>query len=169
MKTPTRLALPSAASKTERIHFITPPLAPRNAARTGIASASRPLCRGSNRRWSARLGVATQRTRIRAMKRKWGACRPRSGDIVFNLELAKHPPAAIDYVVLRELAHLLEASNGPALSSHPLRAHAGLARRRNRPQRPGHDAGVRRRCRAVFTTGACRNGTGIFETAMNCF
>jgi predicted metal-dependent hydrolase len=65
------------------------------------------------RAWSARLGVATQHIRIRAMKRKWGACRPRSGDIVLNLELAKHPPAAIDYVVLHELAHLLEASYGP--------------------------------------------------------
>jgi len=63
--------------------------------------------------WSARLGVATQTVRIRAMKRKWGACRPLRRDIVFNLELAKQPPAAIDYVVLHELAHLLEPSHGP--------------------------------------------------------
>jgi len=63
--------------------------------------------------WSARLGVATQTVRIRAMKRKWGACRPQRRDIVFNLELAKQPPAAIDYVVLHELAHLLEPSHGP--------------------------------------------------------
>ena len=63
--------------------------------------------------WSARLGVATPTVRIRAMKRKWGACRPQRRDIVFNLELAKQPPAAIDYVVLHELAHLLEPSHGP--------------------------------------------------------
>ena len=63
--------------------------------------------------WSARLGVPTQTVRIRAMKRKWGACRPQRRDIVFNLELAKQPPAAIDYVVLHELAHLLEPSHGP--------------------------------------------------------
>lgn len=63
--------------------------------------------------WSARLGVATQTIRIRAMKRKWGACRPQRRDIVFNLELAKQPPAAINYVVLHELAHLLEPSHGP--------------------------------------------------------
>jgi len=63
--------------------------------------------------WSARLGVATPTVRIRAMKRKWGACRPQRRDIVFNLELAKQPPTAIDYVVLHELAHLLEPSHGP--------------------------------------------------------
>ena len=72
--------------------------------------------------WSARLGVPTQTVRIRAMKRKWGACRPQRRYIVFNLELAKQPPAAIDYVVLHELAHLLEPSHGPRfqaiLSAH---------------------------------------------------
>ena len=72
--------------------------------------------------WSARLGVAIPTVRIRAMKRKWGACRPQRRDIVFNLELAKQPPAAIDYVVLHELAHLLEPSHGPRfqaiLSAH---------------------------------------------------
>ena len=72
--------------------------------------------------WSARLGVATQTVRIRAMKRKWGACRPQRRDIVFNLELAKQPTAAINYVVLHELAHLLEPSHGPRfqtiLSAH---------------------------------------------------
>ena len=72
--------------------------------------------------WSARLGVATPTVRIRAMKRKWGACRPQRRDIVFNLELAKQLPAAIDYVVLHELAHLLVPSHGPRfqaiLSAH---------------------------------------------------
>ena len=63
--------------------------------------------------WERRLGVRTTRIRIRAMKRKWGACRTRSGDIVFNLELAGQSPRAIDYVVLHELAHLIEPSHGP--------------------------------------------------------
>ncbi len=44
------------------------------------------------------------------------------GDVVFNLELAKQPTAAINYVVLHELAHLLEPSHGPRfqtiLSAH---------------------------------------------------
>ena len=63
--------------------------------------------------WSARLGVATPTVRIRAMKRKWGACRTRTGDVVFNRSLAAEPPRAIEYVVLHELAHLIEPSHGP--------------------------------------------------------
>ncbi|MFZ8837289.1 MAG: M48 family metallopeptidase [Flavobacteriales bacterium] len=63
--------------------------------------------------WEERLGVRTTRIRIRAMKRKWGACRTRTGDIVFNLELTKQSPRAIDYVVMHELAHLIEPSHGP--------------------------------------------------------
>ena len=63
--------------------------------------------------WEQRLSVQTTKIRIRAMKRKWGACRTRTGDVVFNLELAKQTPRAIEYLVLHELAHLLEASHGP--------------------------------------------------------
>jgi hypothetical protein len=62
-------------------------------------------------KWEARLGVRSKRIRIRLMRRKWGACRPFSGDIVFNLDLIKHPQKAIEYVVLHELAHLIEPSH----------------------------------------------------------
>jgi predicted metal-dependent hydrolase len=63
--------------------------------------------------WEDRLGVRTTRIRIRAMKRKWGACRNRVGDVVFNRSLAAEPPRAIEYLVLHELAHLIEPSHGP--------------------------------------------------------
>jgi predicted metal-dependent hydrolase len=63
--------------------------------------------------WEERLGVRTTRIRIRAMKRKWGACHTRSGDVVFNRSLAAEPPRAIEYLVLHELAHLIEPSHGP--------------------------------------------------------
>jgi predicted metal-dependent hydrolase len=61
--------------------------------------------------------VKTKRIRIRLMKRKWGACRPHSGDIVFNLELIKYPEIAIEYVVLHELAHLIEPSHNARFKS----------------------------------------------------
>ena len=67
--------------------------------------------------WEQRLGVHTTKIRIRAMKRKWGACRTRTGDIVFNLELAKQTPRAIEYLVLHELAHLIEASHNARFQS----------------------------------------------------
>ena len=56
--------------------------------------------------WEERLGVRTTRIRIRAMKRKWGACRTRKGDIVFNRSLAAEPPRAIEYVVPVSYTHL---------------------------------------------------------------
>ena len=62
-------------------------------------------------KWENCLGVRSKRIRIRLMKRKWGACRPFSGDIVFNLDLMKYPAIAIEYVVLHELAHLIEPSH----------------------------------------------------------
>jgi len=62
-------------------------------------------------KWEERMGVKSDRIRIRRMRRKWGACRPFSGDIVFNLELVKYPKIAIEYVVLHELAHLIEPSH----------------------------------------------------------
>jgi hypothetical protein len=55
--------------------------------------------------------------RIRAMKRKWGACRTRTGDVVFNRSLAAEPPRAIEYVVLHEFAHLIEPSHGPSFQA----------------------------------------------------
>jgi predicted metal-dependent hydrolase len=61
--------------------------------------------------WEEALGVASTKIRIRSMKRKWGACRTRTADIVFNLELIKHPPICTEYVVLHELAHLIEGSH----------------------------------------------------------
>ena len=67
--------------------------------------------------WEQRLGVHTTKIRIRAMKRKWGACRTRTGDVVFNLELAKQTPRAIEYLVLHELAHLIEASHNARFQS----------------------------------------------------
>lgn len=87
-----------------------------------LAAKTRLLARGYRRelqahldtfvpQWEGLLGVQSTKIRIRAMKRKWGACRPRSGDMVFNLELAKHPPESISYVVLHELAHLIEPSH----------------------------------------------------------
>ena len=67
--------------------------------------------------WEASLGVASKKIRIRSMRRKWGACRTRTADIVFNLELIKYPPICTEYVVLHELAHLIEGSHNARFKS----------------------------------------------------
>jgi predicted metal-dependent hydrolase len=56
----------------------------------------------------AALGVGAARFFARRMKSRWGSCSPRSGRIRLNTELAKHPPRLLGYVLVHEMAHLLE-------------------------------------------------------------
>ncbi|SIQ08206.1 Protein of unknown function DUF45 [Rhizobium sp. RU33A] len=41
------------------------------------------------------------------MKTKWGSCNPEKGTIWLNLELARKDIAAVDYVILHEIAHFV--------------------------------------------------------------
>jgi predicted metal-dependent hydrolase len=65
-------------------------------------------------RWERRLGVKAQRLYIQSMKTRWGSCTPDAGNIRLNTELAKKPPSCVEYIVVHELAHLIERSHGPA-------------------------------------------------------
>ncbi len=58
-------------------------------------------------KWAGRLGVTPSRWGIRRMKTKWGSCNPERGTIWLNLELARKDVAAIDYVILHEVAHFI--------------------------------------------------------------
>jgi hypothetical protein len=57
--------------------------------------------------WAERMGVTPAGWRIQRMKTRWGSCSPSTARLLFNLELAKKPPACIEYIVVHELAHLL--------------------------------------------------------------
>ena len=57
--------------------------------------------------WQKALGVQIGSWGVRKMKTKWGSCNPKTGRILFNLELAKKPVQCLEYVVVHELAHLL--------------------------------------------------------------
>ena len=59
-------------------------------------------------RWEPRVGVPVAEARIRRMKTRWGACNPDARRIWLNLELARKPPACLEYVVVHEMAHLIE-------------------------------------------------------------
>jgi predicted metal-dependent hydrolase len=45
------------------------------------------------------------------MKTKWGSCNHRAGTIRFNTELAKKPKECLEYIVVHEMAHLLEPTH----------------------------------------------------------
>jgi predicted metal-dependent hydrolase len=77
----------------------------------------RGLLRAEARRlfaiWEPRLGVKATGLFVRHMRTRWGTCNTRRGTIRLNTELAKKPPVCLEYVVVHELAHLIEASHGP--------------------------------------------------------
>jgi predicted metal-dependent hydrolase len=59
-------------------------------------------------RWEQALGVRVGAWGIKRMKTKWGSCNPVSKRVWFNLELVKQPVQCLEYIVVHELAHLLE-------------------------------------------------------------
>ena len=62
-------------------------------------------------KWAPHIGVAVPKFTARKMKTKWGSCTPAAKSILVNLELAKKPPACLEYIVVHELTHLIEPSH----------------------------------------------------------
>ena len=64
-------------------------------------------------KWEPKLGVQPAAWGIKRMKTRWGSCSRASRRVWLNLELAKKPLACIEYVLVHELAHLIERGHGP--------------------------------------------------------
>jgi len=61
--------------------------------------------------WSAIIGVEVKEWGIKKMKTRWGSCNTRAHRIWLNLNLIKKPQICLEYVLVHELVHLLEASH----------------------------------------------------------
>ena len=61
-------------------------------------------------RQAGALGVSYGRARIVDSRYRWGSCTVR-GNVNFNWRLIKAPMFVIDYVIVHELAHLLESNH----------------------------------------------------------
>lgn len=57
------------------------------------------------------MAVEVSEFGIKRMKTKWGTCNPVAKRIWLNLELAKKPTECIEYIVVHEMAHLLERTH----------------------------------------------------------
>ena len=75
--------------------------------RQQLREASSPLIAN----WEEQLNVSAARFIIQKMKTKWGSCSQASQTIRLNLELAKKPPECLEYVIVHELAHLIEPTH----------------------------------------------------------
>lgn len=62
-------------------------------------------------KWETRLGVKVHKVSLQRMKTRWGSCNYQRHTIRFNTLLVHLPMEYLDYVVLHELAHLLEPSH----------------------------------------------------------
>lgn len=62
-------------------------------------------------RWEPRLGVEVNRFFVQRMKTKWGSANQYARTIRLNTELAKKPPECLEYLVVHELAHLIEPTH----------------------------------------------------------
>jgi predicted metal-dependent hydrolase len=62
-------------------------------------------------KWERKLKVKVTGYFLQRMKTKWGSCNHRAGHIRLNTELVKKPKDLLEYVVVHELAHLLEPTH----------------------------------------------------------
>jgi predicted metal-dependent hydrolase len=62
-------------------------------------------------KWEPLMGVKVGRFFVQRMKTKWGSCSPSSTSIRLNTDLARKPRECLEYIVVHEMAHLLERTH----------------------------------------------------------
>lgn len=59
-------------------------------------------------KWEPKIGVKVAEFGIKKMKTRWGTCNINARRIWLNLELAKKPVQCLEYIVVHEMAHIIE-------------------------------------------------------------
>jgi predicted metal-dependent hydrolase len=62
-------------------------------------------------RWEPLMSVKVDRFYVRRMKTKWGSCNHQACSIRLNTDLAKKPKECLEYIIVHEMAHLLEPTH----------------------------------------------------------
>jgi predicted metal-dependent hydrolase len=62
-------------------------------------------------RWESVMGVRVRKVFVQRMKTRWGSCNPAQGHLRLNTELARKPSECLEYIVVHEMAHLLEPAH----------------------------------------------------------
>ncbi len=58
--------------------------------------------------WAQQMGVPMPSLAFRRMTTRWGTCNTQTKRVTLNLELARRDPSLLEYVIVHELAHLIE-------------------------------------------------------------
>ncbi|MEY4194396.1 MAG: hypothetical protein RLZZ226_764 [Pseudomonadota bacterium] len=62
-------------------------------------------------KWERVLGVSVSGYFLQRMKTRWGSCNHAAGTIRLNTELVKKPRDLLEYVIVHEIAHLIEPTH----------------------------------------------------------
>lgn len=62
-------------------------------------------------KWERKLKVRVSGYFLQRMKTKWGSCNHAAGNIRLNTELVKKPRDLLEYVIVHEMAHLIEPTH----------------------------------------------------------
>lgn len=62
-------------------------------------------------KWGRIIPAKVERVFVRRMKTKWGSCNPRKHNIRLNTDLAKKPRECLEYILVHEMAHILEPTH----------------------------------------------------------
>lgn len=65
------------------------------------------------RMFAERMGVSYKEIKVSDLRFRWGSCTPKN-NLNFNWRLIKAPADVIDYIIVHELAHLIEPNHTPA-------------------------------------------------------
>ena len=76
------------------------------------------------RQWAEKLDVKVQTISMRTMKNKWASFTPKSGLLIFNIELLGMDEEICDYVIVHELLHFQVPNHGKLWKSL-MTAHLG--------------------------------------------
>jgi predicted metal-dependent hydrolase len=63
-------------------------------------------------KWGQIIPAKVERVFVQRMKTKWGSCNPRKRNIRLNTDLAKKPRECLEYILVHEMAHILEPNHG---------------------------------------------------------
>ena len=63
------------------------------------------------KKWQRKLKVSVSGYFLQRMKTKWGSCNHEAGNIRLNTELVKKPKDLLEYVIVHEMAHLIEPTH----------------------------------------------------------
>lgn len=62
-------------------------------------------------KWEPLMKVKVEHFFVQRMKTKWGSCNHSAGTIRLNTELAKKPKECLEYIIVHEMAHLIEPTH----------------------------------------------------------